>query len=1000
MSSNIENIMINSKIQEYQPMDGEKRKIRITTLNKLNNFNTIGNKSENCKKRFNTKTNYQKFEANINNDKIKTIENPNYSNKRIYFKVTKNNSPKKSKANNSSKIKIIDNQNNKDLQYNINEERLYKYQINSNDNNNLIKNVGSNLKYKSITNIPNKNRVASQSTLLNTNLNQDLNKFVYNPFNGNNLYQSQKSENQFNIINQPISPLTLENVKFKKVKNIEKKSKIKEKIKHNSSNKLPQKIKRTNRNFFFQTESSEKLDRNPCNRPKQILQTINKDKKTLDPDNNNSYKFNYINSEKYNTLLTESESENNNYIYANLLTNITNENNYNRYESMPIDTKESKSFFYQYLPINNSIEMNYNESYMDSSSIKFNLKEVNNNFPKKGNQKSVSQKYFQSLNAYNSGKSKKIYLINKNFEKEQKLKDIKNFDPKTFTGKTEEIYENNISNDFSENKQIKACNSTKNERLIEIKDNKTYFERIMNIRKSKEFKNNKDSITHQIKTENIGNHNSFQKVEGKIYDYNLYNKNSFNDKDKDKIVKNNSFGNSNNIITKTLTNKEKSVIINKKRNINLNSNKSYDIDFIIKQNLIENTKNNNINKYNKSIPYFKTKNVVNNYINIKLNKVFDIVDKNNFCNIKTCFKLWKNKSEKFNNIKKIDAKISEIKNKLNNIDIWKKNKMNHFNIEVKDNKKDKTLSSDLLKNKRKVMIAKTLTYYENKNFYKSNAFNNNINNNQYNRKKNNNNKDINNGNNITPPLKKIIDSRITNTDFINGNLNPKRSINNKKNTFKTIGNSFKSVNINKKNKIELINSKMVLGRLNNMKNRDSRIIKGFKKIHFLFKNSKFHSKRIALKKIKEYVKSNKRIEGMKKFIKFYKKNKKSIIKKAFIRIRKYINKNKKIESTKKFYNYLANKFKFNKKITFRVLRKYIYSIKKMESIGKIYNFIIKIVNYHKKSIINNLKNFSCYKKKLQDKNNKVNDKNTNVNSISSSINNNYNIDSNELNSNK
>ena len=192
---------------------------------------------------------------------------------------------------------------------------------------------------------------------------------------------------------------------------------------------------------------------------------------------------------------------------------------------------------------------------------------------------------------------------------------------------------------------------------------------------------------------------------------------------------------------------------------------------------------------------------------------------------------------------------------------------------------------------------------------------------------------------------------------------------------------------------------MVLGRLNNMKNRDSRIIKGFKKIHFLFKNSKFHSKRIALKKIKEYVKSNKRIEGMKKFIKFYKKYKKSIIKKAFTRIRKYINKNKKIESTKKFYNYLANKFKFNKKITFRVLRKYIYSIKKMESIGKIYNFIIKIVNYHKKSIINNLKNFSCYKKKLQDKNNKVNDKNTNANSISSSINNNYNIDLNELNSN-
>ena len=120
--------------------------------------------------------------------------------------------------------------------------------------------------------------------------------------------------------------------------------------------------------------------------------------------------------------------------------------------------------------------------------------------------------------------------------------------------------------------------------------------------------------------------------------------------------------------------------------------------------------------------------------------------------------MWKNKSEKFNNIKKIDAKISELKDKLNNIDIWKKNKMNHFNM--KDNKKDKTLSSDLLKKKKKIMTAKTLTYYENKNFYKSCVINNNINKNQYNRNKinnsNNNDEDINNGNSITPQIKKKI----------------------------------------------------------------------------------------------------------------------------------------------------------------------------------------------------------------------------------------------------
>ena len=195
---------MNSKIQEKQPMDGEKKTIRITTISKLNNYATIRNKSENSEKRFNTKTNYQNLEKNINDDKIKTIENSNYINKRIYFKVTKNNSTLKSKTNNSSKIEMTNNQNNKELQYNTNEERLFKYQINSNDKYDLIKSDYSNLKYKSNTNIPNKNRITNQNILLNENIIQGLNTFVYNPFNENNLYESYISENQFNIIDQPI----------------------------------------------------------------------------------------------------------------------------------------------------------------------------------------------------------------------------------------------------------------------------------------------------------------------------------------------------------------------------------------------------------------------------------------------------------------------------------------------------------------------------------------------------------------------------------------------------------------------------------------------------------------------------------------------------------------------------------------------------------------------------------------------------------------------------
>ena len=1002
MTSNIKNIMMNSKIQENQPMDGEKKTIRITTISKLNNYATIRNKSENSEKRFNTKINYKELEKNINDDKKKTIENSNYINKRIYFKETKNNSTLKSKINNSSKIGMTNNQNNKELQYNTNEERLYKYQINSDDNYDLIKSDYSNLKYKSNTNIPNKNRITNQNILLNENIIQGLNTFVYNPFNENNLYESYISENQFNIISQPISPLILEKATFKKVKNIQKKSKIKEKIKYNSSNKLPQKIKRTYQNYFFPTENSEKLDRNLYNRPKEILQTINIDKKTLDPDNNNSYKFNYINSEKYNTLLTEVASENNKYIYEYLPTNITNDNNYNKYESILDNTKENKDLLYQYLPINNNIEIYNNESITASPSLKYNLKEVKNNFQKKENKKKISHKDYQSV----SGKLKIVPLITKNNAKDQKVKEIENCEPKTIIEKAEEIYENNISNDITENKQFKTCNSKNNEKIIEIKDNKPYFERIMNNRKQKEYKNNNGSIIHHIKTENIGNHNGFQKFEEKIYDYNLYNKNSFCNENGDKISKNNSFRNANNIITKTLTNKEKSVIINQKRNINLNSNKLDDVNLIKRQNLIDNTKNDKIKKYNKSSQNFKTENAVNNFINKKFNKVFDIVDKNNLRNIKTCFKLWKNKSEKFNNIKKIDAKISELKNKLNNIDIWKKNKMNHFNIEMKDNKNDKILSSNILKNKRKIMATKTMTYYENKNFYKSNEMHNHIKNKQYNINKNNNkynDDDINNGNNkgnsITPPLKKIIDnSRITNKDFNNGNLNPKRSINNKKNTFKTIGNSFKSVNINKKNKIELINSKMVLGRLNNMKNRDSRITSGFKKIHLLCKKSKFRSKKIAFKKIKDYVKINKRNEGIKKIIKLYIKYNKSDIKKAFAKIKKYFNKNKKIERKIKFYNYLINKIKFNKKYTFRVFKNYINSIKKRENTEKIYNFLVKLVKCHKKNTINKLKHFSNNKKQLQDIN-KMSDKNTNAISISSNKQNNNNINSKEFNSN-
>ena len=1001
MSSSIENIMRNNKIQDNQPFDEEKRTIRITSISKLNNYKTFGNKSENGIKRFNSKMNYQKFET-INDDKIKTIENSNYTNKRIYFKVTKNNSNINTKNNSSSKIRIIGNQNNIDLQYNSNEGKLYKYQFNKNDNNNLIKSDFSNLKYKSNTNVANKNKIVSQNDFINENIIQNLNAFVYNPLNDNNLYNSQISENQFNIINQPISPLTLESVKFKRVKKIEKKSQIKEKIKYNSSNKLPNKINRTNKNYFFQTESSENFDRDLYNRPKEILQTIDKNKISLDPDNpdNNNYKFNYINLEINNTLLTESENGNNNYIYDFLPTNISYENNYNRYESMPLDTKENKNFLYQYLPTNSSIEMNNNESITASPSLKINLKEVNNNFQKKGNKKEIIHKGFKSFNAYNSGKPKKNSLIIKNDGKEQKVKEIQTYNSKAITsvGKTEEIYENNISKDIPENKRIKTCNSTKNERIIEIKDNKQNFEKIMNNRKIKDFNydnnNENDSILHHIKTQNIGNYNDFKRVEGKIYDYNLYNKNNCYNENMDKIVKNNSFGNSNNIITKTLTNKEKSVIINKRKNISINSNKLNGMNLIIKQNLIDNIKNDNIKNKNKSNPNLKIKNVVNNYINKKLNKVFDIIDKNNFCNIKTCFKLWKNKSAKFNNIKDIDAKIIKIENILNNIDIWKKNKMNRINIEMKDNKKGNPLSNDLIKNKRKIITTKTMTYYENKNFYKSNINNNNVNINHYNSNKNKNinNNDISNSSSITPQIKKIMVSRITNTDFINGNLNPKRTANNKKINFKTIDKSFKSVNVNKKNNIELINSKMVLGRLNNMKNRDSRIINGFKKIHFLFKKSKFRSKKIALKKIKEYAKTKKRIDGIKKFIRFYIKNKKSKIKKAFSKIRKYINKSKKIESTKIIYNYLINKTKFNKKNAFSVYKKYVYSIKKRENTEKIYSLLFKMVKYHKKITFNKLKNFSNNQKKLQDKNRNISLKSSNINS-------NNNNNSNELNSN-
>ena len=985
MSSNAENTTMNSKIQENHSMNRESKTIRITSINKLNNY-TTGNKSEISKKINNTKTNFQKFETKINDDKIKTIENPNYINKRIYFKTTKNYSTSKSQTNDYIRTEIIGSQNNKDLHYNTNEERLYKYQFNSNESNNLIKNSYSNLKYKSHTNIPIKNRVVNKNIFLNDNIIQDLNTFVYNPFNDINVNKSQINENQFKIINQPISPLTLENVKFKQVKNIQKKSKIGEKIKYDSSNKLPHKINRTNQNYICRTEISENLDRNLYNRPKEILLTIGKDKKTY----NNGYNSNYTNSEKYNTLLTESASENNNYIYEYFPTNTINDNSYNSHKIMPIDIKENKTDFYHYLSTNNSIEMYNNRNITASPSLNFNLIEEDYNIQEKGNKKTVRHKYFQSFNGYSSGKSKKFSSIiqnNINNMREQKKK--QNYNPKIVTGKTEENSENSISNDITENKQIKTCNSSKNE-ILDIKDNNSNFERIINNRKPKDCNNR----LHKIIGDNIDNHETFQAVRGKIYDYNLYNKNGFYNENKDKINKNNSFGNSNNIITKILTDKEKSVIIKKRSNINVNSNKLNDMNLIMKQNL-----NDNINK--KSNPNLMSENAINNYINKKFNKIFNIIDKNNFCNIKTCFKLWKNKSEKFNNKKEIDAKISgyntKLKNILNNIDIWKKNKMNNHNNEMKDYKNDKILKSDLLKNRRKIMAAKTLTYYENKNFYKSNVNNNNPNIDRYNYNKNNKNNNINNGNSITPQINKIIDSRLTKTDFINGNLNPQRSINNKNNTFKMNGNSFQPVNINKKNNIELINSKKVLGRINNLKNRDSRIINGFKKIYFLCKNLNFRSKKIAFKKIKNKAKTNKRIDGMKKLMKFYIKNKNLKIKKALAKIKKYVNKNKKIESIKKIYNYLVNKIYSSKKNTFKIFTKYAYSIKKIENTEKIYNFLVKMVNNHKKNAINKLKQFSNNKKKCQLQNNKANDKNINVISTSSNKSNN-NINSIELNS--
>ena len=592
-------------------------------------------------------------------------------------------------------------------------------------NNKIIKNICSNLKYKTTTFIPNKTNERINNTINNHNINSH--------FQRNTLNNTEtKPYNPFNLMNQPISPMALEMETFKKMKMRERKkteknlkNMAKRDYNNNKREKSNDKIYMNNKslknenNFekhkeYFQTQPFKKYERNDSKAEKNKIQKVNKET-TIEVDNN-IYHVNYNNSNKNNILINKNDININPQEYISVNNSIDNNNIYSF--SLSVDNlneddmrKEKDSLrnnkipkLYNYKDYNSNILKTSSFITYDSKNEEKNYidKKINlNKFTKIHQNKSLgfhkikSNKVSNIIGYYQINSKNKIKknnlrkYSNLNMKQKEKIKNEENsidVGNKNFYSKEQLLEKVKLSKNIRKNsKSIHPDNNFRKDNIQLIKEKLFKIFENFEINKIKIMKERFQLWKHSIITkDNIkANSNLYMNINEEI---------KINDSKSKK---------SDTIKYKELILSEKYYIENKNGNEVLNKNdKEFKKEIKLSNDLIiKNKKEDEIssqsNEYNE---YKKSFNVHKNKINIMNQKK---QSKININNANVIIKNEKQENEVNNN------EYLNIEQEIRNKDLKKKERKAKSNIELvnnqkdikKENEKSKQLNRIILNNK-------------------------------------------------------------------------------------------------------------------------------------------------------------------------------------------------------------------------------------------------------------------------------------------------------------
>ena len=625
-----------------------KHKIKVENIYKLNSRTFLINKKDNSPQ---IKNNIKRLTPNSTYI-TRTIENLNYIPKKKNIKISQKNSITKNQSINSSRIRVISKEDEIILQSKPIEKNLHPYQNNNNFNinkinNDSVKNICSNLKYKSNTHKSNKIKNINSNGNLNTyiDINMNFNSINYFPHK-NLLNKTQIKENPLLFLKQPVSPMALEMEKFKEMKKIESKN-IEKKIKMKKKKKFSTNQLNNNMNDidfdrdFCQTEVSKLSERNKINDQNNRVIKYKKNNKTIEIDensNNNNciYQVNNITSEKYNTLF----NENNNNIINNKINYIPSKKingNINMYDYIIVRNINEN---YNMDTISSCLRNNTNFEDKYKNTIIKPIKKIEKKLTMNKKKNFLSKKPKQ--NSQNSKRFSK--MLDK---KRSQLKQSKTSNLSSIEVKSEKLKEKNNSNlTISNDKEDKTSLNQSNKKILyNINDN--------NIIKNK---NNDGEINNinDINENNSGDKNldTSQTVAPQISNDFLY-KNKIERTKKNKIDNKNQNNLSTNLNKSQLNNNNS---INEDK-MKINSVNLSNLNIFINQSLNEKVRlKENLGEYSKSKPI--SLDYRNKIINDKLMILFRIIYKNIILNINYFFnlnkKLFKNEEEK--NEKKINNK--------------------------------------------------------------------------------------------------------------------------------------------------------------------------------------------------------------------------------------------------------------------------------------------------------------------------------------------------------